>query len=115
MRAFRLIGLLCIFGIVGCEDLDLYEPVPECIEKKIKEFREAGATCDSGANVYRYEFQGMEVYAFYPGPCGTDMVTPVYDEECNVLCGLGGFTGNIMCNDVVFADYTTNETLIWKN
>lgn len=115
MRTFKLIGLLCIIGILGCEDLNLYEDVPKCIEKQIKEFRDAGATCDSGARVYRYDFQSMEVYLFDPGTCGADMEAPIYDEECNVLCALGGITGNIMCNDLVFADYATNETLIWKN
>jgi hypothetical protein len=59
MRFIRFIGLLCLVGILGCEDLDLYEDVPKCIEKKIKEFRDAETTCDSGAKVYRYEFQGM--------------------------------------------------------
>ena len=115
MRAFKLIGLFCLIGILGCEDLDLYEDVPQCIEKQIKEFRDTETTCDSGAKVYRYEFQGMEVYLFDPGNCHADMQAPIYDAECNILCALGGFTGNIMCSEVVFADHATNETLIWEN
>ena len=115
MRTFKLIGLLCIIGILGCEDFDLHEAVPKCIEKKIKEFRKSWTTCDSGAKVNRYEFQGMEVYVFGPGTCGADMSATVYDKQCNSLCSLGGFTGNIMCNGVVFADYATNKILIWEN
>lgn len=115
MRTFRLIGLFCFIGILGCENLDLKEDVPECVEKKIKEFKDSDLTCDSGANVIRYDFQGMQVYLFDPGNCGADMQAPIYDEQCNIICGLGGFAGNVMCNGVNFGENATNPTLIWED
>ena len=115
MRTVRLVGLLFLIITWGCDKLDLKEDVPGCIEDKIKEFKDDPLTCNSGASVYRFNFQGKIVYVFGPGNCTPDNVAPVYDEECKLLCGLGGFIGNLECNGERFDVNATNKTLIWEN
>jgi len=99
----------------SCERLNLKEEVPDCIEDKIREFSNSDQVCDHVANVYRYIFQGKYVYVFDPGNCYADAIAPVYDENCNLLCGLGGFLGNTKCNDIEFGDNIKDKTLIWEN
>jgi len=65
--------------------------------------------------VFRYKFQDQFVYVFNPGNCGADMMSNVYDEDCFLICSLGGIAGNIMCNGENFTENATDETLIWEN
>lgn len=111
MRITTILAFVVLFSIISCERLDLKENVPDCIENKILEFSES-SLCDQGASVYRYVFQNKFVYVFYPGNCGADMMATVYDQDCNAICGLGGFTGNVMCEGVRFDENATDEILI---
>ena len=88
---------------------------PVCIDQKIEEFKTSNLPCETGKSIYRYKFQDELVYVFGPGNCGADMMSDVYDEECNLICGLGGIAGNITCNGANFHEGATDETLIWKN
>jgi len=104
-----------VFFATCCQKTELNEDTPDCIRQKINEYKHSTTSCESGKSVYRYHFQGTVVYVFNPGDCGADMMSTVYDQECNVLCGLGGITGNIMCNGEDFGKNATHETLIWEN
>jgi hypothetical protein len=104
-----------VFSVTCCQKTELKEDTPECISQKINEYKHSTASCETGKSVYRYNFQGTFVYVFNPGDCGADMMSTVYDQECNVLCGLGGIAGNIMCNGDDFGKNATNETLIWED
>ena len=115
MRIKITIGLILILCIVGCEKLNLKEDVPKCIEDKIREFRKSALSCDSDSQVIRYNFQGINVYVFDPGNCGADMSAPVYDDQCNTICTLGGLGGNVICNGERFDEKATDATLIWEN
>jgi len=112
MKTVSLLFLLvsCTF----CQKVDFREHESSCLQNKIVEFESGDYACDKGATVYRYKFQGHFVYVFNPGPCGADMISPVYDENCNEICGLGGIAGNTMCNGESF-DKATDETLIWED
>ena len=103
------------FLVTCCQKTVLNEETPDCINHKIIEFKNSSSSCETGKSVYRYVFQGTYVYVFNPGNCGADMMATVYDQECNVLCGLGGIAGNIMCNGEDFGKNATGETLIWEN
>ena len=101
------------FFLLSCEDLDLPEDTPECVEKRIKAFNR-GEACDTGASVVRYNFQGSIIYIFNLGSCGADMTATVIDKDCNNICALGGIAGNIVCNGDTISE-ATNRAVIWNN
>jgi hypothetical protein len=116
MRALKTLTLIIMFiTIFVCEKLDLNVDVPECIERKIKEFKKSDLSCNSGAEVLRYDFQGIQVYVFQPGNCGADMPIDIYDSHCNKICSLGGIEGRTYCNGDKFYENATNRVLVWKN
>jgi len=98
----------------GCEPGYFLEDVPSCIQKRINNFNRVEA-CDEGASVYEYFFQGETVYVFSMGDCGADQSANVYDTNCNRICTLGGFTGNLECNGEVFGEKASNKKLVWHN
>lgn len=115
MKIFNILLIAFTITFFGCQNTDLEEDIPGCIQQKIKEFDESIISCDSGATVYRYLFQGQFVFVFNPGNCIADGAASVYDEKCNLICSLGGLIGNIMCNGDNFGENSADETLIWKN
>lgn len=88
---------------------------PNCIEQKINAYKSSKILCLSGKSAYRYTFQEKYVYVFNPGNCGADMMSEIYDADCNRICGLGGIAGNQICNGENFGENATDETIIWKN
>ncbi len=82
----------------------------KCLESKIEVFR--NNSCDTGANVSEYTFQGKMVFVFDPGTCGADMTSEVMDSDCNTLGFLGGLTGNTKINGKEFSTAIFVKT-IW--
>ena len=115
MKASYALLLGILFLTISCQKTELKEPVPQCVEQLIDDFKNNDTFCETGKSVYRYYFQDMTVYVFNPGDCGADMMSEVYDENCNKLCSLGGIAGNFMCEDGNFWENATGETLIWQN
>ena len=115
MKSINLIYLL-LFMFNSCQKTDVpaYEN-PDCMNKKIIEYKHSKVPCETGKSIYRYTFQGKYVFVFNPGDCGADMMSEVFDEECTLICGLGGIAGNLTCNGENFWDGATDETLIWEN
>ena len=113
MRALLLFMLVLV--LMSCQKVDLREETTNCIERKIIEFKSDKSSCETGKQVHRYEFQGQHVYVFSPGNCGADMMANVYDEDCDLVCRLGGIAGNTNCNGEEFSTNATDETLIWEN
>ena len=117
MKVYRtqaaVLGLFAALFIVSCEDLNLPEGTPDCIEKRIKKFDRKGG-CSTGATVVKYNFQGGTIYVFNPGNCGADFTAAVVDQDCNDLCTLGGFGGNVVCNGDTISE-ATNREVIWSN
>lgn len=106
---------MLLINLGGCEKLDLEVSVPNCIENKIKEFKNSPLACDSEAKVYRCDFQNVQVYVFQPGYCGSDLPIKIYDNKCNLICTLGGLEGNFLCSGMNFYENSTNPILVWKN
>jgi hypothetical protein len=110
-----LIGFAIITFVNSCEVLNLKENVQDCVKNKIKEFSKSSKICDQGASVYRYFFQDKYVYVFDPGNCRAEKIAEVFDENCNQICDLGGYMGNMICENTRFNENATDETLIWEN
>ena len=115
MNIFNIIIAVLLFSIISCQKVELKEETPDCIQQKIIEFENNVNFCETGKSVYRYKFQDQFVYVFNPGDCGADMMSNVYDEDCLLICSLGGIAGIILCNDENFSEKATDETLIWEN
>ncbi len=114
MKTFALLILTSLlFGCDFVEDVDAEHG--DCIKARISAFKHSTEACTDGASIYSYQFQGGRVYVFNPGNCVADFFSDVYDEDCNLVCSLGGIAGNIMCNEENFSDKATDETLVWKN
>ena len=115
MKNVAFVTILVIF-VIACQKNDANpEGEFDCIEKKIAAYKTSNIPCESGKSIYRYKFQGQYVYVFHPGNCGADMMSMIYDSECNEICGLGGIAGNAICNGENFGENATEETLIWEN
>ena len=111
-----VILLTVVLLSAGCAKTNLNpEGDSDCIVAKIEAYKASKTPCESGKNIYRYDFQGKYVYVFNPGNCGADMMSDVYDDQCNLICGLGGIAGNTICNNEEFSTNATNEILIWEN
>ena len=117
----RLIGtmkkILTILALLSfsCTKVDLMRDVPECIEVKIREFAKSESICDSGSEVNEYRFQGDVVYTFFTGDCGADRGSLVYDDQCNVRGGLGGFGNITELNGLDFASNAVFIGKVWGN
>lgn len=106
--------LLCLifFSVIiltGCKKQDQEAGVPSCIIERIRSF--GAVSCDKGASVKEYTFQGESVFAFDPGTCGADMTTDIYDSECTFQGSLNGITGNTKINGEEFSKAVFVRTL----
>lgn len=115
MKPLYNIMLFLVLSFIGCDKVEIKTSVPQCINEAINSYHKSNISCESGKSVYRYEFNDRYIYVFNPGNCGADMMAEVYDENCNRICGLGGFAGNLTCEGVNFWEEATDETLIWED
>ena len=99
MKTIYLLIISAVFLIANCQSPELADPTPKCIEQLINNFSSDDTFCETGKSVYRYNFNQEIVYVFNPGTCGADMMSDVYDENCNEICSLGGIAGNLTCLD----------------
>lgn len=111
-----------LFAVAGCKKDDYCHDrdgsgssrnTPVCILDKIDNFSDQN--CPTGANVKEYIFQGSKVYVFFPGTCGADMPTDVWDRNCVLLGSLDGFLGNTKINGIDFRQNATYSRTIWSN
>lgn len=83
--------------------------VPTCIANEIAAAN-GNQMVDS---VQKRMFHGKEVYLFINSRC-CDMTSPVYDAQCNKLCDLGGFAGNMNCEGENFESGSVYVSTVWK-
>jgi hypothetical protein len=102
-----------IFIVLSCEKSDIAKDTPDCIRTKIVAIQEEEVR-NPPAEVWKYDYRGMEVYYFTAYCC--DIPAELYDKDCNFICQPdGGITG---CGDGQCADFAserTNGSLIWKD
>lgn len=107
---FSLTAVLLIL-LSGCDKFKI-EGVPSCIEDELKEA--ADVCSQEKASLTAFLFQGEKVYILDPGNCIADGAVAVVNQNCDTLCSLGGFAGNVMCNGEIFYQAATDEELIWE-
>jgi hypothetical protein len=112
MKQTALILIFCSFLFGSCTK-ERKSITPACIESKIETFSIVGNSCETGASVKEYNFQGKLVYVFSMGFCGGDLSAAVLDADCNSLGGLGGYLGNTRINGVEFSIAVYKRT-VWE-
>lgn len=110
----NIIAAFIILILCSCEGLLHFVDSKKCINEEIEAFqKEMEDTCDSGAEIIKYEFQDEIVYAFYVGSCISDGGTKVLDEDCNEICLLGTIVGITDCRDEPFEN-AKELKIIWQ-
>lgn len=115
MNSYFISLMLFTLLSMSCQHIETQSDVPNCIKEKIQIFADGDPLCDKGASVTRYNFQGQYVYVFDPGNCIADGMAEVYDEQCKLICGLGGIAGFTTCNGEDFSQNATNPVVVWHN
>ena len=102
-----LIGIILIFS--SCEKIDVPNGTPRCIKQKIRQ--EKDGMLDK---VYKYDYNGEVVYEFRPQINTPDGASYVYNANCDLICWMGGSSGqgDGQCPD--FGEQATNQELIWS-
>ena len=105
------IGLLAV--LISCNDVDVDNLAPSCIQQKIIEIQQ-GDVWNPPARIYSYSYQGKIVYLFPQRCC--DIPSELYDETCNFICSPdGGITGIGDGNCPNFFILAEIEKLIWED
>ena len=102
MKKIYIIIVIFLVALVACDKEK--SGLSDCLDNKIKEFKNSEYACDNGANVKEYQFMGEKVYLFDPGLCGADMFSEVIDGDCNFLGYLGGIAGITKINGTNFSE-----------
>jgi len=93
MKALYLI--LCFAFLAACSD-DEPTYIPLCIDQEIPVF--AQNACRGSGDLTIWSFDGEDVFCFNEGTCYQDAMAYIYDADCNLVCTLGGPSGNTLCN-----------------
>src|SRR5688572_5067354 len=108
MRFF--IGILFLSALLsGCHKDEFPDGTPRCVRKKILGERE-----NCLQKVYRYQYNGNEVYLFVNSNC-PDAYDELCSKDCDLICyPTGGLSGNGDGNCTDFSQNATGESLIWE-
>jgi len=103
--------VIVLLDAKSCEKKENSE-IPICIQQMISDYQNRSTKSPSG-KFMEYDYRGKNVYLFEPPCC--DQISKVYDNNCNLICSAGGFTGKVdsICQD--FYKNRTNEKLIWED
>ncbi len=103
MKYLSLIILFSI-GLFACKTDDPIQ-IPVCIDEEIPVF--AQFACLGSGDLTVWSFAGQDVFCFNEGSCKTEMILGklvnigqnyIYDANCNLICTLGGISGNTLCD-----------------
>ena len=108
---FILALVLLVLANSACKKDDSLTKSPECIQTKLKEKLANGC---SAVTLTRYRFQKKTVYSFEEAGSCADFFQEVYDENCSLICNLGGIAGIKECNGENFSNATQKEILFEK-
>ena len=100
-----------VFGFISCQKKNRITPPPSCIEERILAFEKT--TCDKGAKVYEYQFQGERVYVFDVGFCDAAQSAKVINQDCQEIGIIGGLDGNQEVNGSDFS-HAQRTAVVWS-
>ena len=104
MKLLPIIAILTGLFLFSCGD---DEPeLPACIDAELQVF--ITESCSGSATLELWRFRGQDVYYFNSGTCVSEPFADIFDAECNLLCTLGGISGNGICDGT---DWNGNATL----
>ena len=66
------------------------------------------------AKADEYLFQNKQVFVFEEGTCAPDASSYVFNNSCELLGTLGGFTGNTKINGVDFSENAVFQRTVWR-
>ena len=98
-----------LLAMAACTDSE-----PDCIEKRISEFKETQADCPR-ARIEKFLFNGLTLYGFTDGQCIADGGTSLVDEDCNNYCFIGGIAALTDCKGIPFAENAELVEVLWDN
>ena len=81
--------------------------IPVCIDQEIAVF--AQTACPGSGDLTLWSFDGQDVFCFNEGTCYADANAFIYDANCNLICILGGFSGNTICDGI---DWESNAVYL---
>jgi hypothetical protein len=103
--------LFLLIGLSACKKNVSRINAPSCIKNKIEAVQQSSTSYTT--QVDEYTFKNMKVYVFREDGIA-DGMSPVYDENCNQVCELGGITGNITCMGENFVTTSVFIRTVWK-
>lgn len=91
MRLLSVLALAACLSLVACGSDDL----PTCVETKLSTFRNEAC---SGGNLVQFTFRSQTVYCFNWGSCQPEKTIEIWEEDCGLLCELGGVGDFTICD-----------------
>jgi len=94
------------------------DSVPDCVDEKLQSFRtEACETVgsDLGGNLVEFTFRTETVYCFNWGACQPDKLIEIWEEDCGLLCTLGGPNNIEVCDGVSWSEFAIEEETVFQN
>jgi hypothetical protein len=101
MRHLLLLALA--ITVASCND-DI--ETPDCILDYSDEF--ATRACPGSGDLTIWNFDGENVFCFAEGECLDSPAAEIYDDNCRLLCILGGADGENFCQGL---EWATNASL----
>jgi len=113
MQSSLKIFVILLLLSSACNNEDIPKEVPNCIKDKIEEIK-GQAVWNPPAKIYSYRYKEVTVF-FIPQRC-CDIMSTLYDENCNIICSPdGGITGNGDGQCLAFFTNRTEEKLVWED
>lgn len=112
-RITMMLLLISLTILSGCKKSDDIIDIPSCLLPTYESFTSSQSNCQ-GAKVVAYAFREEEVFGFFEGSCISDGVVMIYEQDCNLLCTLGGIAGVVDCDGAVFFDEAIQVRIIWE-
>lgn len=102
LRVFLAMPLISSFFLsISCSK-DSY---PDCVDEAIKTMKKKNGS----GQVWQYDYKGEKVFKI-EYTYALDLINPIYDYDCNLICQSGGFAGYI-CADSILGNLTNGELL----
>ena len=115
MKTVLIFIIIVLLTNIACRKSEIANDIPNCIYKEIAANKN-NANWEIGS-VEEYFFQNKIVYAFGPdGKIIADASTGIKEDNCNLLCNIGGFGGPSvnLCNGENFYQKAVYKRTIWK-